>query len=138
MVNLDDVAGFSALKILEKYEGKNPYIKTLKKEFLKNNKVNFTPQQRRYIVDNHDKDPIYVNRVVSITQYLGEVLQKDHKLTFTPEKILIEYILADSEKTFHIFGKLKKNGLVEHVNYKNSDLVSNHGHTIKTYRWKKC
>lgn len=35
-----------------------------------------------------------------------------------------------------LFLKLKKNGLVEHVGYKLSELVSNHGHTIKTYRWR--
>jgi hypothetical protein len=34
------------------------------------------------------------------------------------------------------FAKLSKNGLVEHVGYKASDLASNHGHTIKTYKWR--
>ncbi len=34
------------------------------------------------------------------------------------------------------FSKLVKNGMVEHVGYMHSDLASNHGHTIKTYRWR--
>jgi hypothetical protein len=34
------------------------------------------------------------------------------------------------------FSKLVKNGRVEHVGYIHSDLASNHGHTIKTYRWR--
>jgi hypothetical protein len=35
-----------------------------------------------------------------------------------------------------LFAKLKKNNIVEHIGYKNSEVVSNHGHTIKTYRWR--
>jgi hypothetical protein len=108
-INLDDVAGFSALKILERYEGKNPYIKIMKNDYIKKGKVSFTNNQRNYIIKNHDKEPIYINRIVRITQYLGEELQKNHSLSFIPEKILIEYILADDDKTFHIFGKLKRN-----------------------------
>jgi hypothetical protein len=33
------------------------------------------------------------------------------------------------------FGKLAKNNIVERVGYTRSLLVSNHGHTIRTYRW---
>lgn len=35
------------------------------------------------------------------------------------------------------FRKLLKNGLVVKVGHKRSDLVSNHGHEIKTYKWTK-
>lgn len=35
------------------------------------------------------------------------------------------------------FAKLKKNKLVEHVGFTRSQLVSNHGHTIRTYRWRQ-
>lgn len=108
-INLDDIAGISALKILERYEGKNPYIKTMKSDYLKKGKVSFTNKQRNYIIDNHDKEPIYINRVIRITPYLGEELKTKYSLSFVPEKILIEYMLADDEKTFHIFGKLKRN-----------------------------
>jgi SWI/SNF-related matrix-associated actin-dependent regulator 1 of chromatin subfamily A len=60
-------------------------------------------------MDNHDREPVYVNRVVGITTYLGDELQKQEALSFVPEKILIEFILAETEKTFHIYGKLKQN-----------------------------
>ena len=30
-------------------------------------------------------------------------------MSFVPEKLLVEYILADSEKTYHVYGKLKQN-----------------------------
>ena len=34
------------------------------------------------------------------------------------------------------FAKLCKNRLVERVGYTRSQLASNHGHTIRTYKWK--
>jgi len=60
-------------------------------------------------LDNHDREPLYINRVVEITSYLGEELKKIDDLSFTPEKVLIEFILAETEKSYHIYGKLKQN-----------------------------
>ena len=109
MINLDDIKGYSAINILKEYDGKNPYIKKLKKKLIKFGKITLTTFQSDYIVDNHKKDPMLINKIVSITEYIGEELKKQHNLTFVPEKILIEYMLADSDKTFHIYGKLKRN-----------------------------
>lgn len=109
MINLDDIKGHSALTFLEKYEGINPYILKLKHELLKNKKISLTENQAKYIVENHNRQPLLINRVVNITKYLGEELQKQEELTFIPERILIEFILAETEKTYHVYGKLKKN-----------------------------
>ncbi len=109
MINLDDIRGHSAISLLESYEGINPYLIKLRIEFLKNKKLALTENQSKYIMDNHDREPVYVNRVVGVTAYLGEELQKQEGLSFVPEKVLIEFILAETEKTFHIYGKLKQN-----------------------------
>lgn len=109
MINLDDIKGRSAVSILEKYTGINPYIKKMQIELKKNGKIKLTEGQTKYIVDNHETEPILVNRVVSISKFLGEELQKQENLSFTPERILVEYILADNDKIFHVYGKLKKN-----------------------------
>ena len=109
MINLDDIKGHSALNLLEEYSGINPYIRKMKKEYLKNKKVKLTETQIKYIIDNHQKEPIPINKVVNITPFLGEELQKKEELSFLPERVLIEYILAENEKTFHIYGKLKRN-----------------------------
>lgn len=109
MINLDEIRGYSVLSVLEKYDGKNPYIKKLRNEYIKNKKINLTPAQTNYILDNHKKEPLLLNRVIAITPFLGEELKNKYSLTFTPQKILVEYLLADTEKTFHIYGKLKKN-----------------------------
>lgn len=108
MIKLDDIKGRSALDMLETYDGYNPYILTLKAEYLKTKKLLLTDTQSRYIIDNIDRDPQYLNRVVNITQYLGEELKTKLELDFTPERVLIEFMLAETEKAYHIYGKLTK------------------------------
>lgn len=111
MINLDDIKGHSALSLLEGYDGINPYLRKLKHEYLKNKKIALTDNQSKYIMENHDREPLLVNRVIGITKYLGDELQKAEELSFVPERILIEFILAETEKTYHVYGKLKKNQL---------------------------
>jgi SWI/SNF-related matrix-associated actin-dependent regulator 1 of chromatin subfamily A len=109
MIRLEDLKEISALSLLESYKGKNPYILRFQKELIKNGKITLTANQSKYIVDNHDKTSIKINRVLRISTYLGEELKKSEELSFTPEKMLVEYILADNDKTFHVYGKVKQN-----------------------------
>jgi SWI/SNF-related matrix-associated actin-dependent regulator 1 of chromatin subfamily A len=109
MLNLDDIKGVTALAILDKYNGINPYILKMKLDYSKNRKLTLTENQSKYIVDNHEREPQQLNRVVSITKYLGDELQKKENLSFTPERVLIEFMLAETDKAYHIYGKLKRN-----------------------------
>jgi SWI/SNF-related matrix-associated actin-dependent regulator 1 of chromatin subfamily A len=109
LINLDDIRGRSAITLLEKYEGINPYLRRLKGEYIKNKKLALTENQSKYIVDNYEREPQYINRVVGITAYLGEELKRVENLSFTPEKILIEFILAETDKSYHVYGKIKQN-----------------------------
>jgi len=109
LINLDDIRGRSAITLLESYDGINPYLKRLKVDYMKNKKLALTDNQSRYIVENHEREPLFINRIVGITSYLGEELKKLDDLSFTPEKVLIEFILAETDKSFHIYGKLKQN-----------------------------
>ena len=108
-MDVSDINSVKAITILKEYEGKNPYIKKLKLKLEKNNKLLLTNNQSNYIVNNHEFKPKVINKIVSITTYLGEELKKSEQLTFIPEKILIEYLLADNDKTFHVYGKVKRN-----------------------------
>lgn len=109
LIKLEDIKGHSALSLLEMYHGINPYLLKLKNEYLTNKKLALTENQTKYILDNHQKEPVRIQRVIGITKYLGEELQKKEELSFIPERILIEFILADTEKSYHIYGKLKQN-----------------------------
>jgi len=109
LIDINKIKGVSALNKLKTYEGNNPYIKMLKTKLLNKGKLVLTSNQHDYILRNFELDPIKINKIVSITEYLGNELQKQFQLKFVPEKILIEYILDDSEKTYHVSGKLKRN-----------------------------
>jgi len=109
LINLNDLKGHSALSLLETYSGINPYLLRLKYEYLKNGKITLTETQSKYIIENHEREPLLVNRVIGITKYLGEELQKLEKVSFVPEKIMVEFILAETDKSYHIYGKLKRN-----------------------------
>ena len=106
MINLNEIKGRSAISLIEVYEGINPYLRKLKQDYLKNKKLALTENQTAYILNNHDKDPIFINRVIRISNYLGEELKTQNELTFTPEKILVEFMLAETDKTYHVYGKL--------------------------------
>ncbi len=68
-----------------------------------------TTNQIQYIEDNFDVEPITVNKVVDITSYLGEQLKEKHELKNIPERIFVEYVLSENDKSFHVKGKLYKN-----------------------------
>lgn len=105
---LDKINDIKAIGLLENYNGGNPYIMKFKKKLIKDGKLTLTDNQSKYIVDNHDREPVKIDKIVRISNYLGEELKKSDELSFVPEKILIEYILADNDKTFHIYGKLTR------------------------------
>jgi SWI/SNF-related matrix-associated actin-dependent regulator 1 of chromatin subfamily A len=108
MISIDDIRGRSAFDLLKDYVGVNPYLLKLKQELIKNNKLKLTENQTKYVIDNHDKEPIFINRVVRITNFVGQELKRTEELDFIPEKVLIEFILAETQKTFHIYGKFTK------------------------------
>lgn len=108
MINLEEIGGYSSTSKLKEYNGKNPYILKLKKKLLSDGKISLTDNQIKYIRDNFDNEPVLVNKIVRIAEYLGESLEKQYELPFRPEKILIEYVLAEDDKTYHVYGKLTR------------------------------
>jgi superfamily II DNA or RNA helicase len=104
-MELNNIKSFKALALLNKYEGKNPYLRKLREQHLKSGVI-LTTTQVNYICDYHDKEPHLINRVITITDYLAESLKKDHKLPFLPQRILFQFILAESDNAYHVYGKL--------------------------------
>ena len=91
-MKIEDLKGISALRLLSEYKGKNPYIKKLKH----NNEntrggITLTTTQATYIIDNHETEPLLINRVITISDYLGTELQKAHNLKFKPEVEIVKY-----------------------------------------------
>lgn len=109
MITINDLKGHSAIGLIGSYSGINPFLLKLKQELIRNGKLSLTETQSKYILENHNREPQPINRVIGITNYLGEELKKQNDLKFIPNKILIEFILAETEKSYHIYGKLKRN-----------------------------
>ncbi len=109
MIELDFLKKRRAIDLLENYSGKNPYLKKMKADYLKTKKIVLTENQSNYIIDFHDVEPQLINKVVNISSYLGEELKNKENISFLPERIFIEFMLADTDKAYHIFGKLTRN-----------------------------
>lgn len=106
MIDINKIKGLEVYKRLKTYEGRNPYIKNLQKEYLQTNKCKLTETQKKYVYDNLDKEPIPINRIIEISSLLGESLKSSEGLDFIPSKVMIQFILADTDKSYHIIGKL--------------------------------
>jgi SWI/SNF-related matrix-associated actin-dependent regulator 1 of chromatin subfamily A len=109
-MKLEDLKAIKAYKLLSEYSGKNPYLKKLKWQHeTTNGGITLTEIQSKYIIENYEYEPLLVNRVIEITEYIGKELQKNENLSFVPQKILFEYILGETDKSIHVYGKLKQN-----------------------------
>jgi SWI/SNF-related matrix-associated actin-dependent regulator 1 of chromatin subfamily A len=97
-----------ALSILETYNGANNYILELKRKSEINRKFYPTRSQSEYIINNHDKQPKVAKKWVVLDAYFAQKLADDRLLTEIPEKVWVEKLLADKEKAFHIWGKIKE------------------------------
>lgn len=106
MIDIKDLKSLASLTLLENYKGRNPYLISLKNKLLKNGKINLTQTQDKYVNEFYNVEPQLINRLVSINNFLGEQMKEDLKLSFTPQKVLIEYMLAETDKSYHVSGKL--------------------------------
>jgi len=98
-----------ALALLETYEGGNNYLLELKRKSQINKKFYPTRSQSEYIINFHDKQPKVAKKWVVLDAYFAQKLADDKLMTEVPEKVWVEKLLADKEKAFHIWGRIKEN-----------------------------
>lgn len=109
MLDVNLLKNKKTLLRLEKYEGKNEYLLSLKERLLKEGSFAISPSTAQYIENNFDREPLELNEVVRITDYFGEQLKKQYELKNVPKKVLVELVLGETEKSYHVKGKLYKN-----------------------------
>ena len=97
-----------AMTILETYEGGNNYLLEIKKKSKLNKKFYPTRSQSEYIINFHDKQPKVARKWVILDAYFAQKLADDKLMTEIPEKVWVEKLLAEKEKAFHIWGKIKE------------------------------
>ena len=94
-----------ALDILRQYEGNNNFIIILKNKVLRGETM-LGRKVSEYVVKNHDKKVIGINKWYGIDGYLGEELQKKFLSIEKPTKIYVQKLLSDTDKAIHIWGKV--------------------------------
>jgi SWI/SNF-related matrix-associated actin-dependent regulator 1 of chromatin subfamily A len=109
MLDIKDINNLDSESMLMTYEGKNPYIMYMKKKMVSEKKYFLTNSQSKYVKNYYSVEPKKMDKVIELTNYFSEQLQEEHKLKNPPKKILIETLLAESDKAIHVICKLYKN-----------------------------
>jgi len=94
-----------ALEILESYSGANNYILFLQQKKENSKKFYPTRTQADYIVNYHTTAPKVARKWVDLDTYFAKKFAEEKYFLQTPEKIYIEKLLVEKEKSYHIWGK---------------------------------
>ena len=103
-----------ALSLLDSYSGANNHILYLKTKKETSKKFYPTRTQSDYIINYFDTVPKVARKWVDLDTYFAKKFAEERYLMETPEKIYIEKLLVEKEKSYHIWGKFfEKDPLTE-------------------------
>jgi len=103
-----------ALDLLDSYSGGNNYILYMKSKKETNKKFYPTRTQADYIVNYFEVKPKVARKWVELDPYFAKKFAQERYLLETPEKIYIEKLLVEKDKSYHIWGKFfEKDSLSE-------------------------
>lgn len=97
-----------AYNLLKNYNGLNPYIKYLQQYVYVDKISTLNSFQVQYIIDNNEYKPILVNKIVKITKWYGKNLQEKWGTEFIPEKLLIGYVIGETDFYYHAYVKYRQ------------------------------
>lgn len=93
--------------VLKNYNGKNPYIMSLKNDVYCFGK-DLNDFQIEYIDLNKDRVPILINKIVKIAKWYGEKKKEDWNIDFIPSKLLVGYYIGETSKFYHLYVRYRK------------------------------
>ena len=105
MENPQQLKEHRALDLLDSYSGANNYILYIQQKKLSNKKFYPTRSQSDYIIDYYDVKPKVARKWVDLDTYFSKKFAEERYLLETPEKIYIEKLLVEKEKSYHVWGK---------------------------------
>lgn len=97
-----------AYSLLNEYNGQNPYITRLKFLAL-NEKQELDAFQLEYVIKNAKKDAIKVNKIAKIARWYAEKKQNEWEIDILPNKMLILYLLGETDGFYHVVCKYRQN-----------------------------
>ena len=91
---------------LANYSGANNYIIGLKNTMLNSKTFTLTRSQADYINKNYAHKPKIVRLWMEIDDYLAKEYMSTKFLQKIPKSIWIEKLLSETEKAYHVWGKI--------------------------------
>lgn len=102
------------MDLLDSYSGANNYILYMKTKKETNKKFYPTRSQAEYITTYFDTKPKVARKWVELDNYFAKKFAEERYLLETPEKIYIEKLLVEKDKSYHVWGKFfEKDNLSE-------------------------
>ena len=95
-----------ALSILDTYSGANNYILKLKFQKETNKKFYPTRAQSEYIINFHETSPKVAKKWVDLDPYYAKKIADEKLYTEIPKEVWVEKLLAEKEKSYHVWGKV--------------------------------
>jgi len=102
-INIPEI---EARNVLSSYDGSNNQLLEWKRKFKDVKNFKLTRPQAEYVLKYKETTPKVARKYINIVSTFGEKLQEDKLLTTVPESIWCEKLLCESDKAFHIWGKI--------------------------------
>ena len=102
-INIPEI---EARNVLSSYDGSNNQLLEWKRKFTDVKNFKLTRPQAEYVLKYKDTTPKVARKYINIVSTFSEKLQEDKLLTTAPESIWCEKLLCESDKAFHIWGKI--------------------------------
>ena len=95
-----------ARDILLSYEGFNNQLLDWKDKFSRIKNFQLTRPQAEYVLKYHETVPRVAKKYLSISKNFANTIMESKHLTYVPEKVWCEKLLCESDKAYHIWGKV--------------------------------
>jgi SWI/SNF-related matrix-associated actin-dependent regulator 1 of chromatin subfamily A len=115
-----------AMDLLDTYSGANNYILYIKDKKNSNKKFYPTRSQSEYITTYFDIKPKVARKWVDLDTYFAKKFAEERYLLKTPEKVYIEKLLVEKEKSYHIWGKFFEGDVLSEFWVPKSSLIKTH------------
>ena len=101
-----NIPEIEAREILSTYEGSNNQLLEWKRKFNEVKNFKLTRPQAEYVLKYKDITPKVARKYIDIVSTFGEKIMDEKLLTTPVEKIWCEKLLCESDKAYHIWGKM--------------------------------
>jgi len=115
-----------ALELLNSYSGANNYIIFLKNKKDTSKKFFPTRTQAEYVINYFDTTPKVARKWVELDTYFAKKFAEEKYLFQTPEKIFIEKLLVEKEKSYHVWAKFFEKDVLSEFWIPKSALIKSH------------